>query len=93
MTAVAWAPACLFWARFNKLLAPFLQWVACGGELVLQWGDASVRDAVAARYQGAAKRASSALFDYFQVSSLQHAAPRLPSDPTRTSSPPWDWPQ
>lgn len=77
-THVAWAPACLFWARFNKLLAPFLHWVLCDGELVLQWRDAAVRDAVDARYkakEGAA--AAKALLNYFQGSWWAERAPQL----------------
>lgn len=76
---MAWAPACLFWARFNKLMAPFLQWVLCDGELVLQWRDAAVRDAVDARYkekEGAA--AAKALLDYFQVTRGARGPPGQP---------------
>lgn len=75
-THVPWAPACLFWARFNKLLAPFLQWVLCGGELVLQWRDVSVRDAVDGRYLGN-KTAHKALLDYFKGSWWAERAPAL----------------
>lgn len=68
---MVWAPACLFWARFNKLLAPFLQWVLCNGDLVLKWRDATVSEAISARYNTeASKTAARALLDYFQVQSI-----------------------
>ncbi|XP_052132861.1 telomerase protein component 1 [Frankliniella occidentalis] len=78
-THVAWAPACLFWARLNKLLAPFLQWVMCGDELVLQWRDATIRAAVEARYldKNAKAKAAKALLFYFKGSWWSDRSPAL----------------
>ncbi|XP_068084365.1 NACHT and WD repeat domain-containing protein 2 [Anabrus simplex] len=74
-TYVSWAPACLFWARLNKYLAPFLQWSASGDSSTLQWQDETLLAAIKQRYLGTQQQkhwASETLVSYFQGTWVQN---------------------
>lgn len=65
--SVAWAPACLFWARFNKHLSPFFQWMPVLNTCTLQWRTKTVRSAIAQRYKNNIKSGHQMLVNYFKV--------------------------
>ncbi|XP_054275892.1 NACHT and WD repeat domain-containing protein 2-like [Macrosteles quadrilineatus] len=66
-TYVAWAPACLFWARLNKQLSPFLQWVPVQDTCVLQWRTATVRNHISQRYNANLPHARNMLIQYYKT--------------------------
>ncbi|KAK7866181.1 hypothetical protein R5R35_001398 [Gryllus longicercus] len=68
-TYVSWAPACLFWARLNKYLAPFLQWTVSSDISTFQWRDETVFAAIKKRYLGSSAQvqwACQTLISYFK---------------------------
>ncbi|XP_021914136.1 NACHT and WD repeat domain-containing protein 2 isoform X2 [Zootermopsis nevadensis] len=68
-TYVLWAPGCLFWARLNKYLAPFLLWSSVDGLSTLLWRDDMLYNAVKQRYLGDETRrrwAHQTLVNYYQ---------------------------
>jgi hypothetical protein len=67
---VLWAPGCLFWARLNKYLAPFLLWSSVDGPSTLHWRDEMLYNAVKQKYLGDQQRkewAHQTLVNYYQV--------------------------
>jgi len=67
---VLWAPGCLFWARLNKYLAPFLLWSSVDGPSTLHWRDEMLYNAVKQKYLGDQQRkqwAHQILVHYYQV--------------------------
>ncbi|PSN35793.1 hypothetical protein C0J52_09490, partial [Blattella germanica] len=68
-TYVLWAPSCLFWARLNKYLAPFLQWSSVDGPSTLHWKDQMLYSAVKQKYLGDQNRqqwAHQTLIQFYQ---------------------------
>lgn len=68
-TYVLWAPGCLFWARLNKYLAPFLLWSSVDGPSTLHWRDEMLYNAVKQKYLGDQQRkqwAHHILVHYYQ---------------------------
>ncbi|XP_069676393.1 NACHT and WD repeat domain-containing protein 2 isoform X2 [Periplaneta americana] len=68
-TYVLWAPGCLFWARLNKYLAPFLLWSSVDGPSTLHWRDEMLFSAVKQKYLGDQNRrhwAHQTLIQYYQ---------------------------
>ncbi|XP_049833754.1 NACHT domain- and WD repeat-containing protein 1 [Schistocerca gregaria] len=65
-TYVPWAPACLFWARLNKYMGPFLRWSATADCSTAQWNDEMLLQTAAKRYSHRRKWAHETLVQYYQ---------------------------
>ncbi|XP_046670625.1 NACHT domain- and WD repeat-containing protein 1 [Homalodisca vitripennis] len=72
-TYVVWAPACLFWARFNKHLSPFFQWTPVLNTCALQWRTMAVRSTIVNRYKDRLGAGHQMLLQYFKGEMWQKA--------------------